>query len=84
MGKIRIGQIGAMHDHAGELIQTFQKMTDVYELVGLAIPEGETMLGNAAGEHVYDGVPRMSVEEMLNRDDMDAIAIETSEVNLTK
>ncbi len=84
MGKIRIGQIGAMHDHAGELIQTFQKMTDVYELVGLAIPEGETMLGNAAGEHVYDGVPRMSVEEMLNRDDLDAIAIETSELNLTK
>ena len=84
MKKIRIGQIGAMHDHAGDLMQTFRKMTDVYDLVGLAVPEGEAVLGNAAGARVYDGVPRMSVEEMLNLPDLDAVAIETGELNLTK
>lgn len=84
MRKIRIGQIGAMHDHAGDLIKTFGRMTDVYEFVGLAIPEGETLKGNAAGKHVYDGLPRMEVEELLNTPGLDAVAIETSEINLTK
>lgn len=82
--KIKIGQIGAMHDHAGDLIRTFEKMRDTFEVVGIAVPEGEKMLGNAAGADVYDGIPLMSVEEMLEYPGLDAVAIETSELNLTK
>ncbi|MGI6634663.1 MAG: Gfo/Idh/MocA family protein [Christensenellales bacterium] len=80
MKKIRIGQLGAMHDHAGDIIQTLKKMSNIYEIVGVAIPEEEIMLN----PQLYDGIPQMCVGELLECKNLQAITVETSEVNLSK
>ena len=79
--KIRIGQIGALHDHAHDIIRTFKKMPDVYELVGVAVPEDEVM----KHPEDYEGVTVFkSPEDMMENGRLDAVAIECSEINLPK
>ena len=41
MKKIKIAQIGIGHDHALELLHCIVNHTDIFEFVGLAIPESE-------------------------------------------
>ena len=55
-------------------------MQDQYEIVGVAIPEEETMRNPA----LYADLPSMSVDELLGTLGLQAVAIETSELNLTK
>lgn len=80
MKKIKIAQIGAEHDHACHAIRSLKKQSDVFEVAGYAVPEGEKLCEPEA----YEGVCRMSVEELLAIPDLEAVAIETSEINLTK
>ena len=80
MKKIKIAQIGAEHDHACHAIRSLKKQDDIFELVGFAVPEGEKLCEPEA----YEGVERMSVEELLAIPGLEAVAVETSEMNLTK
>ena len=80
MEKIKIGQIGAEHDHAGEIMRTLKKFPEVFDLVGFAVPEGEKI----AAPKQYEGVPQMSVEELLATPGLQAVTVETYELNLTK
>lgn len=88
MKKIKIAQIGAGHDHASAAITTLKLQNDIYELVGYAVvPEDSENLerfsygGNKA---CYDGIPKMTVEEILNYPGLDAVCIETEDRALTK
>ncbi len=80
MKRIKIAQIGAMHDHSGFIFTSLKKQSELFDIVGYAVPEGEGMVD----AHVYEGYRRMTVEEALAIPDLDAVTIETGELNLTK
>lgn len=80
MKLLKIAQIGAEHDHSVPIMQSLRKQSDIFQVAGYAIPEGESNVCPKA----YEGLTRMTVEELLNIPDLDAVAIETSETNLTK
>ena len=88
MRKIKIAQIGTGHDHAPSAIKTLQLLSDIYELVGFAVvPEDSFNVESMQFENTkrfYEGVPQMTVEEILNYPDLDAVCIETEDRALTK
>lgn len=88
MRKIKIAQIGTGHDHAPAAIKTLKLLSDIYELVGFAVvPEDSFNVESMQFENTkrfYEGVPQMTVEEILNYPDLDAVCIETEDRALTK
>ena len=89
MRKIKVAQIGVLHDHASVTFRSITDMTDVFDVVGYATENDEEMairqnpvapLGNA----IYDRRPRMTVEEIFAIPDLDAVILETDELHLTK
>ncbi len=84
MRKIKIAQIGINKlSHHLEIFNTLKNNSDVFDFVGYALPENE--------EQKYPeecacliGVPRLTSEEILNDPTIEAVAIETDEVHLTK
>ncbi|MEM7012520.1 MAG: Gfo/Idh/MocA family oxidoreductase [Verrucomicrobiota bacterium] len=73
--KIKIGQIGVGHPHAGGKMQVYRE-SDEYEVVGVVEPN-EELWANAAKSKIYQGVDRISVEQLLNTDGLHAVAVET-------
>ena len=90
MKRIKIAQIGTGHDHAADTIQTLKLLdkAGIYELVGYCIvPEDNGNLLEFSYEgkkKCYTNVQQMNVEEILNYDGLDAVAIETEDRALTK
>lgn len=90
MKKIKIAQIGVGHDHAGQIMETLRRMSDIFEVVGYAIPDDDetsfewqkNLLKSC--ESKYEGIPRYTVEEILSMPDLDAVAIETFDLLLVK
>lgn len=81
MGKIRIGQIGMAHDHAGGFMDCMRKYPEVFEVVGVAEdnPENVRKFGGAG---CYKDIPFMSAEQLLNTPDLQAVTVETEELQL--
>lgn len=67
--KIRIGQIGSQHAHAAGKMQALRSLPDLYEVVGLA------HTGEKPGKD-YEGLKRMSVEELLAMPGLKAVTVE--------
>lgn len=88
MKRLKIAQIGVGHDHADCAIRTLKHMSDTFEIIGVAVvPEdwnNSKQHPFGADEWAYDGLPRMTVEEILARDDLDGVCIETEDRALTK
>ena len=63
--RLRIGQIGTEHAHAAGKMAAMRSLTDLWDVVGVAGGKG------------YEGVKSMSVEELLARPDLRAVAVET-------
>ena len=84
MEKIRIAQIGTSANSHGRLIfPSISKQNDIFEVVGYALPENEReKFPNEV--KVFEGYREMSVEEILSDETIDAVAIETEELYLTK
>lgn len=72
--RIKIGQIGTTHAHASGKLRAIQKLSDDYELVGVAEndPRRRKELGGT-----YHGVELVSEEELLNTPGLQAVAVET-------
>lgn len=68
--KIRIGQIGSQHAHASGKMEGLRRLTDTFEVVGLAAGEA-----NAGG--IYEGLPRIEVSELLALPGLKAVAVES-------
>ena len=80
MKKIKIAQIGALHDHAAGIFPCMANYPDVFEIAGYATPDGE----KPDYEYAYDGYKEITVDEIFNIPELEAVTIETGEHNLTK
>lgn len=84
MRKVRIAQIGAnQRSHSCAVLASLRKQTDLFEVVGYALPENERerIPYKMAG---YEGLREMTVEEILSDPTIEAVAVETDEIYLTK
>ncbi len=76
MRKIRIGQIGIGHNHASEKMAALRRLSDFYEVVGV-VEEDESWWNRRGGFPEYQGVPRLTKEELFNTPGLEAVAVET-------
>lgn len=84
MEKVKVAQIGTSRwSHGSGIWPTMVKHSECFELVGYALPEGER---EKFPDQVkcFDGYPEMTVEEILNDPEIEAVAVETEEIYLTK
>lgn len=72
--RIKIGQIGVGHAHAGKL-SVFRDSAD-YEVVGIVEPDAE-LRQRAEPQAVYRGLPWMTQEQLLNVPGLEAVLVET-------
>lgn len=84
MRKIKIAQIGTSENSHGKFIfDSLKKQKDVFEIAGYAMPEKER---EKCSEQMplFEGYREMSVEEILKNPEIEAVAVETEEIYLTK
>ena len=81
MKKIKIGQIGIGHNHGAEKMRTVRKFPELFEIVGYA-EENERWIEKRGSLEAYEGLPRMSVEEVIAKSD--AILVESDVLDLPK
>lgn len=81
MKKIKIGQIGIGHNHAAALMPAVRKFPELFEVVGYA-EENEHWIDVWGAHSAYQGLPRLSVEEVIEKSD--AILVESDVPNLTR
>ena len=88
MKRIKIAQIGTGHDHAFSPIPTFKKLSDIFEFVGYyTVPQDEyniPQFGNQAHKWAIGDAKQLTLDEILNYPDLDAVCIETEDRALTK
>ena len=100
MRKIKIAQIGIEHDHARKIMSALRALPEIFEVVGWCDPEKCVEYDEFTGQqvvagipykgdtniyrHLYEGVPEMELEELLNYPGLEAVVIESSEYNLFK
>jgi len=84
MKKIKIAQIGMnQYSHSLEIIRSISRQSELFELVGYALPEGEEERIPKKFEQIQE-YPRLTLEEILNDPEIEAVAVETDEIYLTK
>lgn len=69
--RIGIGQIGTQHAHASGKMDAVRRLSDLYDVLGLAGGEGSKA-------EVYQGVPPMSELELLSNPRIQAVLVESS------
>lgn len=79
--KIKIGQIGIGHNHGEGKMLAVQKFPALFEVVGYA-EENENWIKSRGQLPCYKNLPRLSVEELLQK--CDAVLVESDVWNLTK
>ena len=84
MRKVRIAQIGInRYSHAIEIFNSLKRQSDIFEFVGIVLPENE----KETMPHKYAQVrdfPELTLEQVLEDPTIEAVAIETDEIYLTK
>lgn len=81
MKKIKIGQIGIGHNHGESKMKAVRKFPELFEVIGYA-EENEHWVEKRGGNKGYIGLPRLSVEEIIEKSD--AVLIESDIWDLTK
>lgn len=84
MKPVRIAQIGVNdNSHGTAIYQTIKELPEIFELVGIAFPENEKELipdkVNKLGEY-----KELTLDEILSDPSIEAVAVETDEIYLTK
>lgn len=82
MKKIKIGQIGTLHDHAFGMTETVRRYPEIFDFVGY-VPEKCTESDGITNAYVYDGAPVMTEEELFNSG-VDAVLVESFELDNIK
>ena len=84
MRKIKIAQIGInRYSHANAVFMTLKKLNDIFEIVGYALVEDERETC-AEKLSLFEGYPELTIDEILNDPEIEAVSIETDEIHLTK
>lgn len=84
MRKVRIAQIGtSQHSHGGSIIKSLRKQSELFEVVGYALPENEREKFPMRMADFGD-LPELTVDQILNDPSIEAVAVETEEIYLTK
>ena len=84
MKPIRIALIGVNENsHSLQIHTRFQQLTEYFEVVGIAYPEGEEERIPHKVEKLAH-LKKLTVEEILNDPTIEAVAIETDEIYCTK
>ena len=84
MRRIRVAQIGtSRYSHGNDIFKAMKNNPDIFEVVGYAFPENEREKFHDRIQ-CFNGYPEMTVEEILADKTIDAVAIESEEIYLTK
>ena len=84
MRKIKIAQIGVNRfSHALSIFNSLKTLPDVFEVAGYCLVEGEKEKFEKE-LFVFEGYPELTLEEILNDPTIEAVAVETEEIHLTK
>lgn len=83
MKRIKIGQIGICHEHASGKINALRLRPDVFEIVGV-VDDRATTAAKFAGDDLkpYDGLKWLTEEELFNTPGLQAVTIETPNLDL--
>jgi predicted dehydrogenase len=69
--RLRVGQIGTAHAHASGKMEAVRSLPDLFEVVGVTSAQS---IKNAT----YEGIPHLSESELLSREGLRAVLVETS------
>lgn len=84
MKKIKIAQIGtSANSHGNNIFSALRKNDDLFEVVGYAFPENERKKFPQKMNE-FDGCRELSLDEILNNPEINAVAVETEEMYLSK
>lgn len=75
--RIKIGQIGTGHEHASAKMSTFRKLSEYYEVVGIAESDAE-LRKSRERDPAYQGLTWMTEEQLLGTQGLQAVAVEVS------
>ncbi len=81
MRKMRTVQIGVGHDHANVTYASMRALDEMYDVIGL-VPY-ETDMDDRLKCDAYENANILTLDEVLARDDIDAVAVETEERSAT-
>ena len=84
MKRIRIAQIGtSLNSHGQSIFSSLKKQKELFDIAGFALPENEReKFPQRMG--VFEGFRELTVDEILNDPEIEAVAVETEEIYLTK
>ena len=77
MKKIKIGQIGIGHNHGAAKAADLRRLPEIFEFVGLVVPEHDAEYHSRRELEEYKDIPQMTEEELFAIPDLDAVIIET-------
>jgi len=84
MRKIRIGFIGLNTlSHAYSIFKSIEKQSDIFEIAGYTLPENEEERFPSQIP-MFNNVKKMTLDEMMNDETIEAVAVETDEIYCTK
>lgn len=84
MQKVRIAQIGtSVYSHGRPIFATLAA-SESFEIAGYALPENEDKRYDEGILGVFQNYPRLTVDEIMQDETIDAVAIETEELYLTQ
>ena len=74
--RIKVAQIGIGHNHGSEKMRAVRKFPEDFEVVGFSESNPE-WLRSRGNLDVYQGIPLLQEEEILNYPGLDAVLVET-------
>ncbi len=84
MRKIKIAQIGtSQNSHGNPIFNSLKKNSDIFEVAGYVLPENEREKFPQRMA-TFDGYKELTLEEVLNNPEIEAVTVETEEIYLTK
>lgn len=85
MRKIKIAQIGMnKYSHGRDIFATMAAMPDLFQIVGYTFPENEREVNSPDALKKFENYREMTLEEILNDPEIEAVTVETEEIYLTK
>ncbi len=83
MSKIKVGQIGVSHEHAGGKMKSLRLRPDLFDIVGV-VDDSATAAAKFAGQDMspYSGLRFLTEEELLQTPGLQAVLVETPNLEL--